>query len=225
MAGRPMSAGMASARGVMSAGGGIRFAMTMEPSGKELSLAFSKWSRLIDDFAPIFADVEKIFYKHEAKSFASVGKSTGKPWAPLSEDYRAWKRKHFPGRPVLQRRGALLAALTRRGARGSLRKITKKGMEIGLDAQTEIGKYGEAHTFGTKTMPARPPIRFDPKAHSPNIKRAGSGLGKVVPLGTAIAQLFQVYIVRARKRAHADVFVDDMDWRRMRRGVLRLRTR
>ena len=226
MAGLDLSAGMAAARGSMGGPGGMSFTIRMDPPAKEMELNFSRGARLIGDFKPVFNDVAKIFYKHEARSFASQGASTGEEWERLSKAYGAWKKQNFPGRPILQRRGALLAALTRRGAPGSLRRISNRGMVIGLNDKTKIGKYGKAHSTGTDNMPARPPVRFDPKVHTAGLKKVGQTMGADVPLGTAIAQMFQVYIVKARKKAKADeTFEDSFDWRRMRRGVLRLKTR
>ena len=208
----------------------MRFTLEMEPDARDIEMAFSKWARLIDDFGPVFQDVVKLFRKHEARQFSTEGKATGGKWTALSPAYATWKKKNFPGRPILQRSGALLNALAR-GGPGSITKIGKAEMVIGLDSSTRIGKYGEAHSRGVNKpgrpyLPPRPPVRWDPTVHTPDLKKVGRTLGGEVPLGTAIAQLFQVYIVRARKKAHADkLFSDRMDWQQMRRGVLRLRTR
>jgi hypothetical protein len=37
--------------------------------------------------------------------------SDGIPWAPLSDEYAAWKLAHYPGRPILVRDGAMKAAM------------------------------------------------------------------------------------------------------------------
>ena len=205
----------------------MRFTLEMEPDAKDIDMAFSKWARLIDDFGPVFQDVVKLFRKHEARQFTSEGKATGGKWTALSPAYATWKKKNFPGRPILQRSGALLNALARGGS-GSITRIGKTEMVVGLDSSTRIGKYGAAHSRGapSRNLPSRPPVRWDPTVHTKDLKKVGRTLGGEVPLGTAIAQLFQVYIVRARKRAHADkLFVDRMNWQQMRRGVLRLRTK
>ena len=215
MAGLDLSAGMAAARGSLGGPGGTSFSIRMDPPADEIKIAFSRWASLIGDFKPVFIDVAKIFYKHEARSFASQGATTGDEWEKLSKSYGAWKKQNFPGRPILQRR-----------APGSLRRISNRGMVIGLNDKTKIGKYGKLHSTGTANMPARPPVRFDPRVHTPGLKNIGQSMGADVPLGTAIAQMFQVYIVKARKKAHADKgFEDSFAWRRMRRGVLRLKTR
>ena len=205
----------------------MRFTLEMEPDAKDIDMAFSKWARLIDDFGPVFQDVVKLFRKHEARQFTSEGRATGGKWPALSPAYATWKKKNFPGSPILQRSGALLSALARGGS-GSITRIGKTEMVVGLDSSTRIGKYGAAHSRGapSRNLPSRPPVRWDPTVHTTDLKKVGRTLGGEVPLGTAIAQLFQVYIVRARKRAHADkLFVDRMNWQQMRRGVLRLRTK
>ena len=101
MAGLDLSAGMAAARGSMGGPGGMSFTIRMDPPAKEMELNFSRWARLIGDFKPVFNDVAKIFYKHEARSFASQGASTGEEWERLSKAYGAWKKQNFPGRPLL----------------------------------------------------------------------------------------------------------------------------
>jgi hypothetical protein len=101
---------------------------------------------------------------------------------------------------------------------------------VGIDPGSEIGAYAEAHQNATgpayrKQRKPRPPVRFDPSVHDTDLKRVGKG--GAVPLGTAIAQLFQVYIVKARKEAFAkdNPWAKTYNWRKMRRGVMRLKTR
>ena len=48
-------------------------------------------------------------------------------------------------------------------------------------------------------MPVRPPVRYNETIHG-----AGQIMGTKVSLATAIAQIFQVHIVAARKKAMSD---------------------
>jgi hypothetical protein len=212
---------------------GRMFTMRIEPAPTEIQARFEQWADLIDDFDPVFDDVVKLFHKHERDQFRTQGKQTGPRWPKLSPKYAAWKRKHFPGRPILVRTGALRDALVK-GGPGSIGG--KKGLrgdrwlEVGIDLGSDVGKYAEAHQFargpayeGAQRRP-RPPIRWDPSVWDKGIKQVGKG--GTVPLGTAVAQLFQVHIIRARKQAHADkLFSDRFDFKKMRRGVMRLKTR
>jgi len=205
---------------------GVRFQLDFEPSPQSMQLAFEGWAQLIDDWRPVWTDVLTLFLKHEKRSFDTQGESTGKKWAALSPAYLAWKKRHFPGRPILVLTGALRLALTERGP-GWFQKSEKKDLEAGLDPNTPVGKIGEWHAFGTDTMPARPPVRYDETLVGiGSTKRGGE-----VPLGTAIAQLMQIHIVHARKKgfmkagASYDPFGPEYNLLAKKRGVLNLATR
>jgi len=215
--------------------GGVTFSLIFEPDAKNIELGFSRWARLIKDFRPIFTDVVHLFRKHESRHFATEGQSTGQKFPGLSFNYWKWKRRNFPGRPILQLTGTLRDALVRGGGRGSFRpgahlKMTRATLEVGLDENTKVGKYGKAHSRAEgpayeKGDYPRPPVRYSEKVVPPRLEDVGAGGD--VPLATAIAQIFQVYIVKARKEAFGDnhPFVKTYDWRKMRRGVMRLETR
>ena len=226
-----LSSLMSQARRTGGARGGS-ITMTMEPSGQAIRMGFEKWADLIDDFGPVFDDVVRIFRKHEHDHFRTQGKQTGARWPGLSPKYAAWKQKNFPGRPILVATGALRGSLVKGGSGSIGGRRGKRGpgtLEVGIDPGSEIGAYAEAHQNATgpayrKQRKPRPPVRFDPSVHDTDLKRVGKG--GAVPLGTAIAQLFQVYIVKARKRGGIDgIFIDNYDFAKMRRGVMRLKTR
>ena len=221
--------------------------MRFEPDASDISMLFSRWSRLMKDWRPAFTDVVKLFRKHEKRHFKTKGRSTGTPWPTrYSPKYAAWKEKHFPGRPLLVLRGTRRESLIEKGAPGSLELSGQRSMAVGSDPNyvvppthlpgprggTKIRSirlitYAKAQSRG-KGVPARPPIRYDPAVYTKGLKQVGKA-GKAVPLGVAIAQLFQVYIVKARK----DAFKGDVgvwsdwsaNWKKMRRGVMKLKTR
>ena len=215
--------------------GGVEFSLIFEPDARNVSLGFSKWAKLIDDFRPIFTDVVHLFRKHEARHFKTEGQSTGRKFHRLSKSYQEWKERNFPGRPILQQTGTLRDTLVRGGGRGGFRagaleRIDKRSMEVGLDPSSEVGKYGKAHSRAegpayTNQREPRPPVRYSEKVVPTSLARVGAGGD--VPLGTAIAQIFQVYIVKARKEAFAkdNPWAKTYNWKKMRRGVMRLKTR
>ena len=230
-----LSASASEMRRISGGPGGVEFSLLFEPDAKDLSLAFSKWAKLIDDFRPIFTDVVHLFRKHESRHFKTEGQSTGKKFYKLSKGYKAWKHKHFPGRPILQQTGTLRDTLVRGGGRGGFRagaleRIGKRSMELGLNPDSKVGKYGAAHSRAEGSAyvyqrEPRPPVRYSEKVVPTSLARVGAGGD--VPLGTAIAQIFQVYIVKARKEAFAkdNPWAKTYNWRKMRRGVMRLKTR
>lgn len=204
-----------------------RFTLEMEPDARNVDMAFSKWADKIDDWGPAFADVVRLFQAHEKQHFDTQGRSTGKKFTKLSDPYKRWKKKTYPGRPILVLRGALRTALVRGGSgTDGMRRITSNSLVVGLRPGTETAKYGRAHSEGKSRggrMPKRPPVRYDPTVHTPALNQVGH-IGAKIPLGSAIGQIFQVYIVKARKDAHANkLFADRYDWRKMRRGVMNLR--
>lgn len=62
------------------------------------------------DMRPVWDELERRFTDFEEKWFGSEGDGT---WAPLSPSYRAWKEKHFPGEPILQRQRDLYRSVTK----------------------------------------------------------------------------------------------------------------
>jgi len=211
---------------------GRMFTMRIEPAPTEIQARFEQWADLIDNFDPVFDDVARMVRKHSHDQFRTEGKQTGTAWPGLSPKYKAWKDQHFPGRPILVATGALRGALVKGGpgSIGGLRgRRGPRFLEVGIDASSDVGKYAVAHQFARgpayrKQRKPRPPVRWDPSVWDKGIKQVGKG--GTVPLGTAIAQLFQVHIIRARKQAHADkLFSDRFDFKKMRRGVMRLKTR
>ena len=221
-----LSSAMSQQRSLGGGRGSARFVLKMTPDAKDIDLAFSRWAHLIDDWGPAFKDVVELFHKHEKRHLRTSGRSTGPKFAKLSKSYKEWKSKNYPGRQILVLRGALRTALIKGGSgTGGISKVTSNSLTVGLNPRSKVGKYGRAHSLGNRFLPKRPPVRYDPTPHTAGLKEAGAS-GGLVPLGTAIAQLFQVYIVKARKEAQADkLFADRMDWRKMRRGVMNLRTR
>ena len=207
---------------------GEMVSMDFEPSPETLSAAFEQWAYLIKDMRPVWTDVINKFKAHESFHLRTEGVATGDRFAELSEPYRRWKDNHFPGKPILTLRGAMRLALTK-GGPGWTQKISKDGVSAGINPSRPVGKYASAPAFGKNNMPIRPPVRYDPSVHTAGLKKIAAAGGQV-PFGTAVAQLFQIYIVAARKQAFAEakgVWVDGMDQGtdRKRRGVLALRTR
>lgn len=93
----------------------------------------------------------------EQSQFESEGAFGSGGWKPLSEAYAAWKEQHYPGKPILQREGALFDSLTEQAAPGAIRDIFPNFMQFGTSVP-----YAVFHQEGTDTMPARPPLIMPP---------------------------------------------------------------
>lgn len=93
--------------------------------------AFSRLDRL-DDFRPIWPPVIAEFYAIEQEQFDSEGAAgaSGK-WRALSKAYGEWKEVHYPGAPILQREGDLVASLTDPEAAGAILQPREDELIIG----------------------------------------------------------------------------------------------
>lgn len=220
-----LSARMTNLRQIGGQRGKSQFDFRMEPDARNIQMTFERWADLMDDWGPVLEDVVTLFRMHELQHFKSQGRSTGRKFQKLSKRYKVWKESNYPGRPILVLRGALRAALVE-GGPGSVKKVTSNSLVVGIDpGSNPLAKYARAHSRGEGRhgrIPKRPPVRYDPAVHTPDLNRVGN-IGGRVPFGSAVGQLFQVYIVKKRKQANADkLFADNYDWRKMRRGVLAL---
>lgn len=143
-------------------GGGSR-----EPSLTRLTAAFERAGVEVADVAKhVFPKLVGVLEAGVAKQFATGGSGPEMgPWAPLSPSYAAWKAKHYPGAPLLVRKGALRAALTDSGAPGARRDISDDSLAFG----TSGIPYASAHQSGSVAghltagnLPARPVFDFGP---------------------------------------------------------------
>jgi phage gpG-like protein len=83
-------------------------------------------------------------------------------WKPLSANYKKWKEKHYPGRPILILRGRLYAGL-RGNTKDSIQQIRKNGFTWGVSTP-----YARVHQVGgvsTNTTYARTAYA---RAHKPD---------------------------------------------------------
>ena len=117
------------------------------------------WQIRALDARPAFELMADAFGEAEARQFDSEGAYGSGGWAPLSPAYAAWKERHYPGKPILERTGALRHALTQRPF--GVEHIEPHFGEFGLSANVSTGPfYGQFHQDGTDNMPARPVVAF-----------------------------------------------------------------
>ena len=128
-----------------------------------------KWSTLIQGLASfnslidrVAARLAKPFDKAPARqirdayiqrieeAFSSRGVSVG-GWAPLDPLYAKYKRRKYPGRPLLVRTGEMKEALTRKGHREFV--FNRRSNMLVLGSDNPIAPY---HQEGTERMPDRP---------------------------------------------------------------------
>jgi len=70
----------------------------------------------VPELKTMTGQVDYRFRENEKALFRSQGASGGNPWPPLSEKYRKWKKKAFPGRKIMALTGKTRKSLTTKGA-------------------------------------------------------------------------------------------------------------
>jgi len=124
---------------------------------ERLAVAFERTGDELADFgSTIFPRLTPIFEAEMEKQFESEGSGQSGPWAPLSEAYEAWKSQDYPGNPILQLSGAMMAGLTQSSSPFATRQFGGDVFEFG----TSGVPYASLHQLGTATMPSRPPFDF-----------------------------------------------------------------
>lgn len=129
--------------------------ITVTPGGDVFQRRFTRFVSELTDLAPLLHEIVDHLHDVFREQFRTEGASTGSVWAPLSESYRRWKVRRYPGRGVLVRTGRLYSSLTRAGGTDAIRKVTARRMEFGTAVP-----YARFHQTGTRRMPARPIVRL-----------------------------------------------------------------
>ena len=134
--------------------GGPTFDFRTIPPLKEFQFKLTRFTAGISDFTPMFERIGHAFVKQQKKHFQSEGGP--QRWAPLSDEYAAWKARKFPGRKIGVLTGALRASQT--GGAGYSQDIGKTKASFGMADSSKAAPYAKYFAGGTKHMPARPVI-------------------------------------------------------------------
>ncbi len=113
-----------------------------------LARALSRFGEGVQDFSPIWPQIQENFASLEAEQFATQGSRGGAPWPPLSPDYDTWKRKYFPGRSIMQLTYALWGEVAVQG--GLLVEAAPKHLRL-----TVTAPYAIYHQQGRGRNPVR----------------------------------------------------------------------
>lgn len=145
----------------MIAGLEITWSVAGGPAGdavfERLAVAFERTGDDLSDFgATIFPKLSPIFEAEMEKQFDSEGSGQSGAWAQLSLGYEAWKSANYPGNPILQLTGAMMAGLTSSSSPFATRQFGGDVFEFG----TAGVPYASFHQLGTERMPSRPPFDF-----------------------------------------------------------------
>lgn len=130
----------------------MRFTFTIEGE-TQIDRTLARFADNIGDASPLWDILADRFVKLEARQFKSEGAYGSGGWAALSPRYAAWKAKAYPGKPILERTGALKGSLTRRPL--GIEVLTPKSMTIGSGID-----YGKFHQAGGGRLPQRRPVEL-----------------------------------------------------------------
>jgi phage gpG-like protein len=121
----------------------------------QMDRAIARFADGVSDYRPVWAVIEDDFYALVGRQFATEGTEGGTAWPELTAGYAVWKERHYPGKPILQRTGELMASLTSPNAPGAVRVEERKTLTLGTTVPHAI-----FHQKGTRKMAARPEIRL-----------------------------------------------------------------
>ena len=103
---------------------------------------FREIKRRSNDMSPAFDRFVKVWFNQNKAIFAAQGIPR---WKPLSTEYAAWKRQHFPGKRILRRSDALWASLTRK-TRGTIVRVGPRSLQLGSSlAQSRYNQETRPH--------------------------------------------------------------------------------
>jgi phage gpG-like protein len=146
----------------MISGLSIEYRVGNAPSGEDtlerMSVAFERAGSELSDFGThTFPKMIPVFEEEVARQFDAEGRGPNVgSWAQLSPAYEEWKGQNYPGKPILEREGALRDALTESSAPHALRDFSSTEFNYGTDGL----EYASFHQSGTANMPDRPPFDF-----------------------------------------------------------------
>jgi phage gpG-like protein len=125
--------------------------LTFEMEGEVVfNRALSRFAENLRDFRQLWPGVIVELRRIVKEQFRGQGVGPSGAWQPLSESYRRWKEKKFPGAPILVRTGTTLRALT---------SNTEHSIVIPTATELTFGvalPYPIFHQRGGKRLPRRP---------------------------------------------------------------------
>lgn len=103
----------------------------------------------LSDLTPVFEAIVRDWQESRVEIFAGEGAHDGLPaWEPLSAKYAAWKERHYPGRFILTRTGALQQAVV-------FPETDLQPQRLELTMPVGYGVYHQAKERGKAQFPRR----------------------------------------------------------------------
>jgi phage gpG-like protein len=119
-------------------------------NAREVEMAFAGFASDVSDLRTVWPMVAAALERKTlGNQFASEGsKGQHGRWAALSPRYRAWKEKHFPGKPILQLTGRLIDSFSE-GSPDHVDRREAQSFEWGTSVPYAIfHQFGWSKSFG-----------------------------------------------------------------------------
>jgi phage gpG-like protein len=137
---------------ILVLGGAIQIGVTDD---KDIIRFFEdKETKLKNMKQPLEKYGEYLVTDHIVRQFAQQG--FPKRWAQLSPEYAKWKRRHYPGRKILELTGKMKGGFRVDAGPKSMRIVNR--VTAG-QRRNKIPRW-EWHQYGTGIMPARPMLQI-----------------------------------------------------------------
>ncbi len=121
----------------------------------QMDRGIARFSDGLTDYRPIWPVIADDFYAMEERQFKTEGREGGEAWKDLSPEYAGWKQAHYPGKPILQRTGDLVASLTSGNDPNAVKVEERKKLTLGSKVPYAI--YHQSPQ-PRKVLPRRPEI-------------------------------------------------------------------
>lgn len=130
----------------------LRFTFTIEGE-TQIDRTLARFADNVGDASALWDKLADRFARVERRQFDSEGAYGSGGWPALSPKYAAWKARHYPGKPILEREGDLRASLTERPF--GIEVIEPGFMVLGSGID-----YGRFHQAGAGRLPQRRPVEL-----------------------------------------------------------------
>lgn len=132
----------------------MAFRFTLDTVGeRQIDRTLTRFADNVGDATPVWEVLADRFARANLRQFNSEGAYGSGGWPALSPNYAAWKAHHYPGKPILQRTGALMRDLTQRPF--GIEHLTPGAMAVGTDIT-----YAAYHQAGGPNLPQRRPVEL-----------------------------------------------------------------
>lgn len=130
----------------------VRFTFSFEGE-VQIDRTLARFVDALEDARPLWENLAGRFARAEARQFSSEGAYGSGGWPALSPAYAAWKANAYPGKPILERTGALKRSLTVRPFGVEVIDATSAAFGSGIE-------YGKYHQAGGGNLPQRRPVEL-----------------------------------------------------------------